>query len=155
VSNNGAYVYGSPFMSRKTSPNVIQGVKPCAGQYVEQSNGTWQLMPVQQSGLPSVCNGNYNFIVVPQYAPAPSVNYTGIRNPGSSDWDVNLSKNFAIVGRLKLQLRLEGFNVVNHPTFATNYDNNPTDPQFGEIVKSSSGQNNVARQVQLGAKFLW
>ena len=155
VSNNGAYVYGSPFMSRKTSPNAIQGVKPCVGQYVEQSNGAWQLMPVQTSGLPAVCNNAYNFIVVPQYAPAPNVIYTGIRNPGSSDWDLNLSKNFAIVGRLKLQLRLEMFNVVNHPTFAVGYNNTPTAPQFGEIVKSSQNQSNVARQVQLGAKFLW
>ena len=153
--NGSTYYNGGAFMNRKTSSNIIQGVKPCAGQYVQQSNGTWQLMPTQSSGLPSVCGGAYNFIVVPQYAPSPNVNYTGIRNPGSSDWDVNLSKSFAIVGRLKLQLRLEAFNVVNHPTFATGYDYTPTDPQFGEIVKSQAGQNNVARQVQLGAKFLW
>ena len=154
--NGGTYYKGDAWVPRHSDPNIansIRGVNPCAAQYNEQSNGSYALQPETES--PSTCNGTYDFVVIPQYASNQNVIYTGIRNPGWSDWDVNLSKNFAIYDRLRLQLRLEAFNVPNHPTWAQGYDNSPTDPQFGTIVKNSVGQNNQPRQVQLGVKILW
>jgi hypothetical protein len=52
------------------------------------------------------------------------------------------------------QLRLEGFNVPNHPVFQSGYDGNPSDPQFGTILKQN-GQSNVPRQVQVALKISW
>ena len=40
------------------------------------------------------------------------------RLPKTSNWDVQLSKYFSITERVKLQLRGEYFNVLNHPNFA-------------------------------------
>jgi hypothetical protein len=51
-------------------------------------------------------------------------------------------------------LRLEGFNVPNHPVFQQNYDTNPSDSQFGTILKQW-GQTNVPRQGQIAVKLLW
>jgi hypothetical protein len=150
---NGNTMYLSnawvPRHSDPTIPNSIRGVKPCAAQYVEQNDGSYLLTPIQAN-----CGGQYNFIVNPQYGATQNIIYSGIRNPGTSDLDVNLSKNFAVYNRIRLQLRLEVFNAPNHPVFTGGYDNNPTDPGFGTINKTN-GQTNDPRQVQLGAKLLW
>ena len=57
-------------------------------------------------------------------------------------FDVNLSKYFAITERMKLQFRLNAFNVLNHPQFGTvpsqfgsQFDTNATDPTFGTYSK--------------------
>ena len=42
----------------------------------------------------------------------------GLRLPGTWDWDMQLSKYFNFTERVRLQLRMEYFNVFNHPTFA-------------------------------------
>ncbi|AEU35236.1 TonB-dependent receptor [Granulicella mallensis] len=150
-SQNTLYL-SNAWVPRQNDPsiaNAIRGVKPCAAQYVQQSDNSYVLTPIQSN-----CGGNYNFIVNPRYAATQNNIYSGIRNPGTWDWDINLAKNFAIYGRLHLQLRLEAFNVPNHPIFAGSYDNGPLDAGFGTINKTS-GQTNQPRQAQLGAKFLW
>ena len=77
-----------------------------------------------------------------------------VRTPGTNQLDVNLSKNFQIYGRMHLQLRMEEFNVLNHPTWYTEVDNTPTDTNFGMVVKAN-GQSNNPRMGQLGAKLTW
>jgi hypothetical protein len=152
---NGSTTYLSdawiPRHADPTISNAILGVRPCAEEYVEQSNGSYLLTPIQSV---SSCGGRYNFIVNPPYGAVQNITYSGIRNPGTSDLDVNLSKNFAVYNRIRLQLRLEVFNAPNHPVFTGGYDSNPTDAGFGTINKEN-GQTNDPRQVQLGAKILW
>lgn len=77
-----------------------------------------------------------------------------VRTPGTNQLDINLSKNFQLYGRLHLQLRMEEFNVLNHPTWYTAVDNTPTDTNFGMVVKAN-GQSNNPRMGQLGAKLTW
>ena len=36
------------------------------------------------------------------------------RGPGAWDFDLSLSKNFAVTERFKLEFRAEGFNIFNH-----------------------------------------
>jgi hypothetical protein len=80
---------------------------------------------------------------------------TGVlRDPAGQQIDVNLAKTFKFAERLSMQLRLEAFNVLNHPVWNYGFDTNPSDPEFGTIDKAW-GQGNRPRLLQLGAKFLW
>lgn len=92
---------------------------------------------------------------VPRYAPSPANVYTGIRLPRTHQFDANLSKNFSIYENLTLQMRLEAFNVLNHPLWAENPDNSTNDSTFGMIQRGPSGQSNLPRQMQLSAKIFW
>lgn len=92
---------------------------------------------------------------VPRYAPTPSNIYTGIRLPNVHQFDANLSKNFSIFEDLRLQIRAEAFNVLNHPLWAEQPDNSTNDSNFGMITRGPSGQSNLPRQMQLSAKLVW
>ena len=79
------------------------------------------------------------------------------RNPPAYGifFDTNLAKNFEVWDRLKLQLRLEAFNVLNHPLFQNGF-NSALNSQFGQIGSATgSGQSNQPRQVQIAAKLTW
>jgi hypothetical protein len=72
------------------------------------------------------------------------------RSPGMNEVDATLSKDFHIVERLKLQLRLSMFNVANHPVFSgpgTTLGN----ANFGTI----SSQANINRQLEFASKIVF
>jgi hypothetical protein len=81
--------------------------------------------------------------------------YTGNRLPRTQQFDANLSKNFGIVDRLKLQIRLEAFNVLNHPLWSEQPDDSTNDSTFGLIERGPTGPSNLPRQMQLSAKIVW
>jgi hypothetical protein len=69
--------------------------------------------------------------------------------------DTNLAKNFDVWESLKLQLRLEAFNVLNHPLFQNGF-NSALNPQFGQIGSATGGgQSNQPRQMQIAVKLMW
>jgi outer membrane receptor protein involved in Fe transport len=83
-----------------------------------------------------------------------------LTGPGLVNADVALVKSFAMRGARSLQVRLEAFNVFNHPNFAvpsgrvafTGVDaqGNPVvAPTWGRITSTVT----TARQIQLGVKF--
>jgi len=100
------------------------------------------------------CSQN-DFIVRPEYAATKNVVYTGIRLPNYHQFDANLSKNFGIINDLKLQLRFEAFNVLNHPLWQDSYNSSASDVNFGTIQKGPTGQSNLPRQLQLALKLMW
>ena len=59
-------------------------------------------------------------------------------------------KKFTIYERMYLQLRLEGFNITNHPNFGLP-NGNISSSTFGTIT----GTNTNMRQLQLGLKLVW
>ncbi len=132
----------------------IRLVAACAEQYQENSNGVYSLvqLPYDYDGN---CAQGANFLQVPSYAPTPDNVYTGIRLPRSHQFDANLSKNFAIREDLKLQIRMEAFNVLNHPLWVENPDGSTNDSTFGTIERGAWGQSNLPRQMQLSAKVVW
>jgi hypothetical protein len=89
-----------------------------------------------------------------------------LRLPHTANWDVQLAKNFFISERLRLQLRAEYFNVLNHPNFAPESTStgtvNGTD-QISSFDKLSSnsfgtfraGQAGDPRIAQLAAKIFF
>ena len=67
-----------------------------------------------------------------------------IYGPGFSDVDISLEKNTKITERTTLQLRLDAFDVFNHPS-------------FGQIssTRFSVGDLGSSRQLQLAGKILF
>jgi hypothetical protein len=148
--NGSTDYYGGGSIRRSVTPTTIRGVNNACAADWQLVNGTYQEVSV---GTNASCN-YYSFVSIPSYGIHPNVIYTGIRDPGTEEVDASLSKNLALYERLHLQLRIDAFNLPNHPTFSGNYDNSPTDGTFGEIVKSS-GQSNQPRNIQLTFKLIW
>jgi hypothetical protein len=149
---------GSGNMKRKVTPTTITGVNgTCRGYWQLVTNPTTQVSSyqiVQETTNTNCSAGNDTFIADPPYGIDPNIIYTGIRDPGTEEWDMSIAKSFEVYERMHLQFRLDAFNVPNHPTFSGGYDNSVTDGTFGQITKSG-GQSNQPRNVQLTFKLIW
>jgi hypothetical protein len=77
------------------------------------------------------------------------------RGPSSVNFDFSLFKNTSLTERLKLQFRVESFNLTNTPTFLLPAANSVTlavgQPTFGKLSQGTS----VGRQVQFGIKMIF
>jgi hypothetical protein len=97
---------------------------------------------------------------VTQFVNAPAFRFGNLSRtlpdvlgPGLHDWDVSLIKTTRIGEHLKFQLRLETFNIWNHPAFANPGTSFGT-ASFGRI-NDVANRANPARQIQLAAKLYW
>ena len=91
-----------------------------------------------------------------QYSPQRNVVYWGVRQPANHQFDVSLSKRFAWDTRTNLQLRLDAFNVLNHPnwTYGNTYSSDPTSDNFGTIQKGpQSPYGSLPRDLQISGKI--
>src|ERR1035437_4661834 len=153
---NEAYLrtaYVQPHIQKDNG--FIRLAAACVEQYQEDKNtGVYSLkqLPYDYDGS---CSQGAVFRQVPSYGQTPNVVYSGIRLPRTHQFDANLSKNFAIIERLKLQVRMEAFNVLNHPLWSEAPDGSTNDSTFGLIEKGPWGQSNLPRQIQLSAKIMW
>jgi len=82
--------------------------------------------------------------------------------PGFANWDFSLSKMFRLGERVKLQVRGEVFNILNHTNFAGLSTDLSSPTTVGTVVYTPDigAANPVigsggSRHIQLGAKFLW
>ncbi|HEV2619834.1 MAG TPA: TonB-dependent receptor, partial [Acidobacteriaceae bacterium] len=85
-----------------------------------------------------------------------NINFTGVREPANHQFDVSVSKRFAWSERANLDLRLDAFNVLNHPnwTYGDSYSNDPTSDNFGTIQKGpQSPFGSLPRDLQISGKF--
>lgn len=77
--------------------------------------------------------------------------FSNMRQDPIQDVQLSVAKQFTLYENLKLQLRGEAFNLLNHPMFgAPNV--NPAAANFGTIT---SGQANLYRAMQLAGRFVW
>jgi hypothetical protein len=70
-------------------------------------------------------------------------------------FDAQVSRIFPIHDSLSLVLRLEGFNVLNHPNFNNPSASNPSSSSFGYITGSTSTGNGAARIFQGAIKLMF
>ena len=60
-----------------------------------------------------------------------STTFPNLRQDGINNFDTSLLKRFSFTERTYLQLRLEAFNIVNHPTFCRLQNAQATSASFG------------------------
>ena len=86
-----------------------------------------------------------------------------VRGPGLASVDLSLFKNFAIREGMKLQIRAQAYNFLNHPLYSFPSGNNLTlqfqqDPA-SQVIKQANTNFGVAntkqgqRVLEFGAKF--
>jgi hypothetical protein len=75
-----------------------------------------------------------------------------LRGPHQTNLNLALAKTTAITERISLELRVEYFNVLNHPEFAMP-DTNPGSPTFGQIGSTGTRRGPSPRIGQLAARI--
>jgi hypothetical protein len=81
--------------------------------------------------------------------------FGNIRYPYATNIDAGIRKSFAIAPKTRLQLRLDVFNVMNHPTFG-GIDTTAGDTYFGAFsgtIPTKWSQVNAPRATQLSGKI--
>jgi hypothetical protein len=74
----------------------------------------------------------------------------GVRADGQSKLDLSLIKQFQVTGRLRMQFRVESYNVLNHPNFdPPNAD--PVNRAFGTV----NSQGGLSREFQLAVNVVF
>ena len=79
---------------------------------------------------PAVASGTYG-----------NIGRNSFRGLPNYQFDAQISRIFPIHERLTTTFRLEAFNVLNHPNFATPTASNPTSGTFGQIGATVTGTN--------------
>ncbi|MGH9801900.1 MAG: TonB-dependent receptor domain-containing protein, partial [Blastocatellia bacterium] len=105
-----------------------------------QTNGV--VDPVKQRADPRI-SLTTNYRVMPS-------RFSQFRGDNLNLWDLSVSKNFVFTEKIRLQLRGEFLNAFNTPNFG-DPNLSPNSSNFGKIT----GQNNLARNVQIGLKLIF
>jgi hypothetical protein len=133
-------------------PRVIRAVRPC----VAQMNDAGVVGPLQAFSIAAGCT-QPNFIIKPSYTGA-YVNFRDneIKRPPFYQFDMNFAKSFRFTNTMRLQVRLEVYNILNQAIYdERQYENNATNALFGTIDKSVIRQSNFPRYGQLGLKLIF
>jgi hypothetical protein len=139
--------------------DLIVGSSLCVGYYNNLGILTPEPYVATYSACPSAtptARNDFDFIVRPSWAATQTINDSGIYTPRNQQLDISFSKTVPVWESTKLEMRFEGYNVVNHPSWGGHgYYGTATDPDFGTISMTYDQQTNLPRQVQIVAKILW
>lgn len=152
LPGNVFYVKDAQNPDMDLSGRFITGVLPCVAQM--GNNGV--VGPLFGFSTAAGCT-EPNFIVRPSFA-AREVPFrlNELRRPHFYQFDVNVAKTTQITDRVRVQFRVEAFNVFNLPMYdERNYENNTSNANFGRIDKDQIRQSNFPRYIQLGIKVIF
>jgi len=114
------------------SPNLLRGERTPERWF---NAGAFAIVPATDpvTGLPRFGNAGRNTIV----------------GPGTNYMDANIAKSISLGERRSLTLRVEGFNVLNHP----NYGNPQLNISTTTTVATITNVLRPQREVQFAARF--
>ena len=136
-------------------PNLVLGVNPYHEVKFNKGAGEANreyLNPAAFQQVTAPCGSNLNGC--PTLGTYGNIGRNAFRSPPFFQFDAQISRMFPIHERLTLDLRLEAFNVLNHPDFGF-----PTTPQnltsstFGQVSQTATG--NAARVFQGSVKLIF
>ena len=136
-------------------PNLVPGVNPYIKTSFRKGTGAANrqyLNPAAFAQVTAACpvdpNNTKNFLPNCQYnGTFGNVRRNSFRTPPFLQFDSQISRIFPIHERYSLTLRLEAFNVLNHPDFqvgSLGANQNLTSSTFGQVGQLASG--NAARE---------
>jgi hypothetical protein len=141
-------------------PNVVPGAQVYTHNAIRSQNTPANRQYLNAAAFSSVTAGCpfvsgsttvINVLQCPGYGTFGNVSRMSYRGPNYVQTDASLSRIFAIHEAMKLQLRLEAFNFLNHPYFST-----PTattsSSTFGQVTSTSTAGEGP-RVFQAAIKF--
>lgn len=146
------YVHSAKIKPYWTSNHNLQWYAPCYWNTNAETGAISESAEAQAFGC-----SQPDFIQIPSYGATPNNNQqlSDLREAWNILDDSNLSKNFSIHERMRLQLRLETFNTFNHPLFSGGAYNG-INQYAGQIgATSGGGQSNKPRYTQVALKLMW
>ncbi|HYM10418.1 MAG TPA: TonB-dependent receptor [Bryobacterales bacterium] len=163
----GASIYGLPFGKGRKYMNVTNPILDGAlggwsvsGLFTYNAGTPLRLGSALVSGDPGLSNPTSSQwfdtskvkILPPFTRRTNPVQYDDLLGPRFVNLDMTLAKEFPIKERLKFELRLEGYNMLNAFT-GDNPVLSPTSPNFGKIVQQRPGI--FGRQIQYSGRFIF
>jgi len=131
---------------------VIYGVKPCVGQY-NTTTGNYDLMSYSTA---YGCTQPYFLIRQTYQRRTAMFRYDEFRRPIYWEVDMNIAKSTQITDKVRMQVRIEAFNIFNSPMYdELQYQQDTSSADFGRINRNSRGQSNFQRFVQLGFRLIF
>jgi hypothetical protein len=136
----------------KKAGQFIYGVKPCVGQR-NATTGQYALLAFSTA---YGCTEPYFLIRENNQRRTAMTRYDEFRRPGLFSLDVNFSKTTQITNRVRAQVRLEAFNLLNSPQYdERDYGRDTNSADFGRINRNSTGQSGFQRFIQLGFRVIF
>jgi hypothetical protein len=139
-------------LTGKKEGQFLYGVKPCVGNY-NANTGNYDL---QSYSVAYGCTQPY-FLIRQAFQRRTSMfRYDEFRRPIYWEIDANLAKTTRITDRVRLQVRLEAFNLLNSPMYdERGYVTDTSSADFGRINRNNTNQSNFQRFVQLGFRLTY
>ena len=136
----------------KKDGQFIYGVKPCVGQR-NATTGNYDLLSVSTA---YGCTEPF-FLIRSNFQRRTAMNrYDEFRRPALFSLDVNFAKTTPITDRVRLQVRLEAFNLFNSPQHdERQYNTDTGSADFGRINRNSTGQSGFQRFIQMGFRLIF
>jgi hypothetical protein len=134
-------------------PNLVPGVNPYAKVKFSSATGEANreyLNPAAFAQVTAPCATISGCSALGTYG---NVSKNEFRTPPFLQLDAQISRLFPIHERLNLDLRLEAFNVLNHPDFGLSTPVVLTSSTFGQVSSTASG--NAARVFQGSLKLVF
>ncbi|HEV2645531.1 MAG TPA: carboxypeptidase-like regulatory domain-containing protein [Acidobacteriaceae bacterium] len=127
-------------------PNIVPGVNP------------YRKVAIRRGATSDATSSYLNpaaFTLNTVYGTQGTVSRNSLNGPMFVQDDAEVSRIFPLYERVSLDLRLEAFNVLNHPSFNNPSSSGPTyGGSFGYITgQNTNGQNSYSRQFQFAAKL--
>jgi hypothetical protein len=138
-------------------PNLVPGVSPYHKVKFNKASGEANrgyLNPAAFVQVTASCGSNLNGC--PSLGTYGNVGKNAFRSPPFLQLDSQVSRLFPVHENLTLDLRLEAFNVLNHPDFgftSSQIPQNLTSSTFGQISATATG--NAARVFQGSVKLIF
>jgi Carboxypeptidase regulatory-like domain/TonB-dependent Receptor Plug Domain/TonB dependent receptor len=127
----------------------IYGVKPCVGQ--RNAAGGYDLLSYS---VAYGCTEPFFLVREAFQRRTAMFRYDEFRRPSFWQVDLNFAKTTPITSKMRMQVRVEAFNIFNSPMYdEREYNQTTTSADFGRINRNSTGQSNFQRFVQLGFRF--
>lgn len=166
VSGISSFQTGQPFSVTYTAPgtptgqvsgraNQLTGVPfyPANKTRAQWFNAAAFAAPpcFNSAGGSGPCSAIYSATGPATFATYGTSGYNMLWGPHYQNWDMNLEKNTIWRERYRLQLRVDSFNIFNHPNLGVPNSAITNTATVGTITSVASGAE--SRKVEFGAKF--
>ncbi len=159
---------GLPYFPGNNMPSDPSGSSACNAQALAVDGGTPGASTESLAFFGCYANGN-SVMLPPPLGQFGNMRRNMFQDTGFKNFDFSVGKNFHFGEAMRLQFRVEFFNIFNHPNFANPYGgqngfglNDPSVQPFGcgcatpDIAAANPAIGSGGpRSIQLGAKFVF